>query len=132
MKQTIRYGFYHMESPFCVCTPCTIPLQNEDFESIFDKNAKVLDVPLELFDASNVDLPRVGSKIVEMPIFMLDLAVCPGGVVPLHIFEMRYRQVRRSCFSSLSLFFGGGGRGTYHCRHDSSTTTMRRSQENTN
>ncbi len=27
---------------------------------------------------------------------MLDVAACPGGVVPLHIFEMRYRQVSRS------------------------------------
>ncbi|CAN0205900.1 unnamed protein product [Discosporangium mesarthrocarpum] len=29
----------------------------------------------------------------EMPIFVLELAVCPGGMVPLHIFEMRYRQM---------------------------------------
>ncbi|CAM9268140.1 unnamed protein product [Ascophyllum nodosum] len=25
--------------------------------------------------------------------FMLDVAACPGGVAPLHIFEMRYRQM---------------------------------------
>lgn len=68
-------------------------MPDEAFESIFDKNAAILDVPLEMYDSSNVDLPTVGSKIVEMPVFMLDLAVCPGGVVPLHIFEMRYRQM---------------------------------------
>lgn len=28
-----------------------------------------------------------------MPVFMLDVSACPGGVVPLHIFEMRYRQM---------------------------------------
>lgn len=65
-----------------------------DFESVFDKNAALLDVPLEVFDEFHVEQPAAGSKVAEMPIFMLDLAVCPGGVVPLHIFEMRYRQVR--------------------------------------
>ncbi|CAM9251051.1 unnamed protein product [Laminaria digitata] len=34
-----------------------------------------------------------GSTRTEMPVFMLDVSACPGGVVPLHIFEMRYRQM---------------------------------------
>ncbi|CAN0481554.1 unnamed protein product, partial [Scytosiphon promiscuus] len=34
-----------------------------------------------------------GSTRTEMPVFILDVSACPGGVVPLHIFEMRYRQV---------------------------------------
>ena len=64
------------------------------FESIFDKNAAVLDLPLELFDEDRVEPTTPGSTRTELPVFMLDVSACPGGVVPLHIFEMRYRQVR--------------------------------------
>lgn len=63
------------------------------FESIFDKNAAVLDLPLEVFDEDRVEPMTPGSTRTEMPVFMLDVSACPGGVVPLHIFEMRYRQV---------------------------------------
>lgn len=77
---------------------CVSGAQDEGYDNIFNKDMGILDVPLELYDELNVELPSVGSKIVEMPIFMLDLAVCPGGVVPLHIFEMRYRQVRKHFF----------------------------------
>lgn len=69
-------------------------LQEEAVESMFGKEMQVLNVPLEVFDARNVELPKQGATVVEMPIFRLDLAVCPGGMVPLHIFEMRYRQVK--------------------------------------
>lgn len=68
-------------------------LQRE-FESIFDKNSAILDVPLETFDESDVGPLMPGSVKTEIPVFMLDVSACPGGVVPLHIFEMRYRQVR--------------------------------------
>lgn len=64
-----------------------------EFESIFDKNSAILDVPLETFDESNVEPLMPGSVRTEIPVFMLDVSACPGGVVPLHIFEMRYRQV---------------------------------------
>eukprot|EP00904_Undaria_pinnatifida_P001042 jgi/Undpi1/10939/HiC_scaffold_3.g01465.m1 len=63
------------------------------FESIFDKNAAVLDLPLEVFDEDRVEPMTPGSTRTEMPVFMLDVSACPGGVVPLHIFEMRYRQM---------------------------------------
>eukprot|EP00752_Nemacystus_decipiens_P009077 g8104.t2 len=66
---------------------------NREFESIFDKNSAILDVPLETFDESNVEPLMPGSVRTEIPVFMLDVSACPGGVVPLHIFEMRYRQM---------------------------------------
>lgn len=55
----------------------------------------MLDVPLELFEEGRIEPLLPGSTRTEMPVFMLDVAACPGGVVPLHIFEMRYRQVGR-------------------------------------
>lgn len=70
------------------------------FESIFDKNAAVLDLPLELFDEDRAEPMTPGSTRTEMPVFMLDVSACPGGVVPLHIFEMRYRQVRLIAWDS--------------------------------
>lgn len=67
--------------------------KKREFESIFDKNSAILDVPLETFDESDVEPLMPGSVRTELPVFMLDVAACPGGVVPLHIFEMRYRQL---------------------------------------
>ncbi|CAN0259910.1 unnamed protein product [Ectocarpus sp. 6 AP-2014] len=64
-----------------------------EFDSIFDKNSAILDVPLETFDESRVEPLMPGSTKTELPVFMLDMSACPGGVVPLHIFEMRYRQM---------------------------------------
>lgn len=78
-----------------------IASSRQAFESIFDKNSAILDVPLELFDENRPDPTVPGSTQTEMPVFMLDVAACPGGVVPLHIFEMRYRQVRRFSEGSL-------------------------------
>lgn len=65
----------------------------QEFESIFNKNSAILDAPLEVFDEMDVEPLAPGTTRREMPVFMLDVAACPGGVVPLHIFEMRYRQV---------------------------------------
>ncbi|CAN0123965.1 unnamed protein product [Ascophyllum nodosum] len=65
----------------------------EGLDSTAGKDPSILDVPLELFDEDRVESLRPGSERREMPVFMLDVAACPGGVVPLHIFEMRYRQM---------------------------------------
>lgn len=82
--------------PLLVCLSLHGTKQRE-FDSIFDKNSAILDVPLETFDESRVEPLMPGSTKTELPVFMLDMSACPGGVVPLHIFEMRYRQARSEC-----------------------------------
>ncbi|KAG5188366.1 PUA-like domain-containing protein [Tribonema minus] len=42
---------------------------------------------------SREDTPSPGAKTRELPIFPLSLVTCPNGKCPLHIFEMRYRQL---------------------------------------
>lgn len=65
----------------------------QDMENDPNEGLSILDVPLELFNEDKVEPLKPGSERRELPVFMLDVAACPGGVVPLHIFEMRYRQV---------------------------------------
>lgn len=39
-----------------------------------------------------------------LPLFPLDIVACPGGLVPLKIFEPRYLEMVRACVANQSLF----------------------------
>jgi Lon protease-like protein len=48
-----------------------------------------------------VDRPELASKkAMEIPLFPLHTVLCPGIVVPLHIFEERYRALTRYCLET--------------------------------
>ncbi len=46
----------------------------------------------------------MGDSIERFPLFPLDLVMLPGEVVPLHIFEQRYRTMIAECLESGSEF----------------------------
>jgi len=46
----------------------------------------------------------MGESIERFPLFPLDLVMLPGEVVPLHIFEQRYRTMIAECLESESEF----------------------------
>ncbi len=46
----------------------------------------------------------MGETIERFPLFPLDLVLLPGEVVPLHIFELRYRTMIGECLESESEF----------------------------
>ena len=46
----------------------------------------------------------MGESIARFPLFPLDLVLLPGEVVPLHIFEQRYRTMIGQCLESRSEF----------------------------
>ncbi len=46
----------------------------------------------------------MGESIQRFPLFPLDLVMLPGEVVPLHIFEQRYRTMVGECLESESEF----------------------------
>jgi Lon protease-like protein len=37
---------------------------------------------------------------MEIPLFPLNTVLCPGIVIPLHIFEERYRALTRRCLET--------------------------------
>lgn len=41
--------------------------------------------------------PQQGMETMELPLFPLNLVLFPGMVLPLHIFEMRYREMIKHC-----------------------------------
>lgn len=53
-------------------------------------SAKRLNLSICLASSSNPS-PSVSSDLVELPIFPLPLVLFPGAVLPLQIFEFRYR-----------------------------------------
>ena len=50
----------------------------------------------------NLDNNHVNEK--ELPIFPLNVVLFPGGYLPLHIFEQRYREMIKNCIRDESSF----------------------------
>src|SRR5215217_7145860 len=44
--------------------------------------------------------------MARMPMFPLGAVLLPGGVLPLHVFELRYRQLVQDCLASTDREFG--------------------------
>lgn len=58
---------------------------------------------IAFFDPVTSNIPP-GGKTRELPLFPLGLVTCPSGKCPLHIFEMRYRQLMNNIASGDNRF----------------------------
>ena len=57
-------------------------------------------------DAQASPIERIGGAM-EIPLFPLHTVLCPGIVLPLHIFEERYRAMTRRCLDTRRAVRGG-------------------------